>query len=424
MSPPSIQNEWRLLLRRLSAFGALPLVGSIAPLFVLPVISRIVEPHEWASLLSCQAIGSIAGLLVLSGWGVNGQAFVAATSSKQMRAAVYWASIRSRLALSVVTFPAAVIVGLAVTRGTDGFTSSLMVLSTAWSGFTLTWFAIGCGNANMVLRYDLVPRLAATLSSAVLIWTTHQVWIYPLALIVSVTIGLMTFHRTEFGTWFVISPMKGDAQIARSERFKGAALSIVGAAYAGAPLPLTQSLGLDGAAYLASTDRLYRYALFPMNGLANALQEWVLQNSGPRRRSSQMLAIELHLLLGIAGGACLALLGPIAGSWLFGDRVAPTQAICFGYGLAFLCVAVATPLVRNVLVPDGKTGLLLFASLSSGLLGVVLMVIFGLRWGAAGVSASLALADSAFLLLIAPHAFSSMKVSERQARVSEGIGNQ
>jgi O-antigen/teichoic acid export membrane protein len=158
--------------------------------------------------------------------------------------------------------------------------------------------------------------------------------------------------------------------------------------------------------------------------LANALQEWVLQNSGPRRRSSQMLAIELHLLLGIAGGACLALLGPIAGSWLFGDRVAPTQAICFGYGLAFLCVAVATPLVRNMLVPDGKTGLLLFASLSSGLLGVVLMVIFGLRWGAAGVSASLALADSAFLLLIAPHAFSSMKVSERQARVSEGIGNQ
>ena len=99
------------------------------------------------------------------------------------------------------------------------------------------------------------------------------------------------------------------------------------------------------------------------------------------------------------------------GRWLFGDHVAPTHAICFGYGVAFLCV-VATPLVRNVLVPDGKTSLLLFASLSSGLLGVVLMVIFGLRWGAAGVSASLTV-DFSFLLMIAPHAFSSIKVSER-----------
>ena len=198
----------------------------------------------------------------------------------------------------------------------------------------------------------------------------------------------------------------------------------MGAAYAGAPLPIAQSLGLNGAAYLASTDRLYRYVLFPVTGLANALQEWVLRTSGSRRRSSQMLAIELHLLLGIVGGTCLVALGPIVGSWLFGNRVAPTHAICIGYGIAFLCVAVATPLVRNVLVPDGKTGLLLFASLSSGLFGVVLMVIFGLRWGAAGVSGSLAFADFAFLLLIAPHAFSSMRVSDREARVSEGIGNQ
>jgi O-antigen/teichoic acid export membrane protein len=76
-----------------------------------------------------------------------------------------------------------------------------------------------------------------------------------------------------------------------------------------------------------------------------------------------------------------------------------------------------------VLVPDGKTGLLLFASLASGLLGVVLMVILGLRWGAAGVSGSLAVADLAFLSLIAPHAFLRMRVSERETRVSEAIGN-
>jgi O-antigen/teichoic acid export membrane protein len=396
----------------------------ISPLFVLPVISRIVAPHEWAALLSCQAIGSIAGLFVLSGWGVNGQAFVAAASAKQTRDAVYWASVRSRLALSIVTFPVAVIVGLAVAHRTDSFTNSLMVLSAAWSGFTLNWFAIGCGRASLVLRYDVVPRLAATVSSAVLVATTHQIWIYPLALIVTLTIGLLAFHRTEFGAWFVGTPAEGDVHIPRSERFKGAALSIVGAAYAAVPLPIAQSLGLNGAANLASTDRLYRYALFPVNGLANALQEWVLRTSGPRRRSSQMVAIELHLLLGIVGGTCLVALGPIVGRWLFGDRVAPTHAICFGYGVAFLCVAVATPLTRNLLVPDGKTGPLLFASLSSGLLGVVLMMIFGLRWGAAGVSASLAFADLAFLLLIAPHAFSSMKVSEREARVSEGVGNQ
>ncbi len=387
------------LLRRVSAFGGLSMVGAVSPLLVLPVIARAVSPGVWASLLSCQAVGAFAGLLILSGWGVNGQAHAAVAASSSERDAIYRASVGSRLKLGAVVLPLCAGLGLAMSNGAMPVTHVLMCVSASWSGFTLNWFAVGAGRPSWIAGYEVFPRLSAAAASAAVILVTGAVWVYPVTLLVLLIVGLTCFHLREFDSWLpagaTLPPTLGLA-----ERLRGAALSLVGAAYSSAPVPIAHVLSLSGAPALASTDRLYRYALVSVSSLANALQQWVL---GDRTRSSaHVTALRLHLVLGLLGAAGISSLGPTVGRFLFGNDVAPSYAICGGYAVAFLFVSVGTPLWRNVLVPANRTDAVLRATIVSGVVAVLLMAATGRAVGAAGVSWSLACGDFLFFMLTAP----------------------
>ena len=393
----------RSLSKRISAFGTLPLIGSIAPLLVLPIIARSVDANHWASLLTCQAIGSFAAVVVLSGWGINGQATIALEASKENRRNIYWTSLRSRLLISLIVLPLALALGTFLSSRSLLLTSALMLVGSAWSGYTISWFAIGCGKASWIVKYELLPRLLATLASAYLVLKSGHIWLYPVSLVISLSVGLVLFHKIELGSWLPRQPW-APTGLPAIERWRGAAVSMAGAAYAAAPLPMTSALGLPGSAGLASADRLYRYVLFAVHTLANALQEWVLRSDPRGHVGSQLLAIRLHACLGLAGAIISVLLGPTLAGLLFGKHVAPSTAICAGYGCAFLFVSLSTPLVRNLLIPAQRTGLVLCSTVVSGCLGLGSMVLLGLWLGSSGVSASLALAEIANFLILAPAA--------------------
>jgi PST family polysaccharide transporter len=393
----------RSLSKRISAFGTLPLIGSIAPLLVLPIIARSVDANQWASFLTCQAIGSFAAVVILSGWGISGQAAVALERSLERREDIYWDSLRSRTLVSLIVLPLALTVGIFLASPNMPVTSGLILLSSAWSGYTVSWFAIGCGRANWIAKYELLPRLLGTAASAYLVLTFGIIWLYPVTLVLSMSLGLSLFHRFELGSWL---PQRawGTATLPTVERWRGAALSMVGAAYAAAPLPVASGLALAGRAGLASADRLYRYAIFAIHTLANALQEWVLGSERTGHLRSQLVAIRLHASLGVAGGIITVLFGPALARLLFGNQVAPSAAICAGYGCAFLFLSLSTPLVRNLLIPGHRSGLVLCSTIASGCLGLCSMMVLGLWFGSSGVSASLALAELANFLILAPPA--------------------
>ncbi|MFF4724664.1 hypothetical protein ACFY3M_04890 [Streptomyces mirabilis] len=374
----------RILLKRFLSFGSLPLLGSIAPLLALPVIARAVDHEVWASLLTAQAIGSVAGPLVLSGWAVHGQARVAmAGADERMRLSLYSASIRSRALSALLVLPGALVASnLIVACERD--LAALMLVGTAWSGFSMSWYAIGCGNGSWVAKYEFLPRILGNIVAVPIILKTGWVWTYPVLCIVFPTVGLFAFHVRELGV-FLPNFSFDSAYPERSERARAAAVSVVGASYASAPLPIASALEIAGLPGLASADRLYRYALFSVHTLANAVQEWVLGERGLERQRRQRVTLRMHVALGLVGAAGIALLGPFCGRILFGAGVAPTRSVCVGYALAFFFCSCSTPLVRNILVPARRTGVVLYSvtlSLAVGLAGIFI----GVRTvGAAGV---------------------------------------
>ncbi|MBX7131364.1 MAG: hypothetical protein K1X67_01670 [Fimbriimonadaceae bacterium] len=299
--------------------------------------------------------------------------------------------------------------GVVVSHGSMPVTHALFCVSASWSGFTMNWYAVGSGRPAWITAYDVLPRLSAALLSAIAILLTGKVWIYPLALLILLSTTLTRFHRRQFGSWLP-AEIHTLSTLTPSERVRGAALSLVGAAYSSAPLPVAQALSLAGSPALASTDRLYRYALYTVSSLANALQEWVLSSKTAKSRlSGHIVALRLHVALGLVGAGGIASLGPTVGRLMFGNDVAPSHTICGGYAVAFFFVSVSTPLTRNVLVVANRTDVVLRSAAVSGLIAVVLMATTGRALGAPGISWSLACGDFLFFLLMAPIARRLMK---------------
>ncbi|WP_353081816.1 hypothetical protein [Tessaracoccus lapidicaptus] len=336
------------------------------------------------------------GLVLLSGWGIDGQAQVASSKDSARRKALYATSLTQRAKLALVVLPVAASAGVLVARGELPYTHAAMAAAGAWSGFGLGWYAIGCGQAGWIARYETIPRLGASVLAAAAVATFAAVWVYPVSVIVLTSLGVLLFNRAHAGAlWPRTSDRMG---MAGSSNVVAGLLSLVGAAYSGAPLPVSQAVQVSNAPGLASADRLYRYALFAVTSLANALQQWVLAREGAALARSRRVAVLMHAALGLVGGLAFTLFAEPLGAFIFGAAVAPDTSVAAGYGAAFFFVSTATPLTRNFLVPQGRTPVVLLLASTSAVIGVAFMVVGGKVWGAAGLAWALAVADGFFLL--------------------------
>lgn len=391
----------RSLSARIAAFGVVPLLGFVSPILALPVIARHATPSEWAGLLSAQALGGFAGVLILSGWAVVGEAAVARLrGDTESRRQVYSNSVRSRTLNGLVILPVLLLVTQMIAGG-DAVANALMALSAAASGYSLTWYAVGTGAAGLILRFELGPRLLGTLVSIPAVIVFDRIWLYPVLVFAFWAGAVMVFHVREMGSLW---PLRRFPDVDPGHRRSGAVLTLVGAAYSSSPLPIGSALNLQGLAHLASADRLYRYALYSVTSLAGALQEWVVGAPHEVGRARLGTAIKLHVLLGAVGGAALALFGPTAGSLLFGARIAPGYVLTACAGIAFFAVSISTSLVRHLLVPGGMARVVVRTTLVSAIIGLSSIVALGGHFGTRGVSVGLAIAEVTNLLLLMPSA--------------------
>lgn len=407
----------RSFVARISAFSMLPLAALIAPILVLPIIARATSPAGWAALVVAQVIGSLAGVIILSGWSIYGAASVARTEDPSERDWLYLRSLKSRIIGFLVVVPLSIgICVLIASRGVGYPTNSLMVMSSAWPGLSMSWFAIASGRAGWIARYELGPRLAATGVSAIVVAVTHEIWTYPVLLFGASLVGLAAFHRMELGAWVRFRRGKRPVEFNPLELLRGAAFSIIGSAYASAPLLVASSLQVGGLAALASADRIYRYTLIGVTALANALQGWVYEGGLVELRRRQILAIRLHTVIGVVGTAVLVILGPTLGGLLFGADVAPGYRATAFYAGSFLAVAISTPMIRNVLIPANRSIRVLVATLVSGAVGLAIMITFGRAVGAVGVVTGLFAAEViGTLMLVRPTVQAMQSPGRRRA---------
>ncbi|SDO52433.1 Membrane protein involved in the export of O-antigen and teichoic acid [Microbacterium sp. ru370.1] len=409
----------KVLLARLIGFGVAPMIVAVVPLLVLPIAARIQGAEGWAAIGTGQALGSLLAMISSYGWNVAGGARIAMAEHDDARREVYAHSFWSRLAVFVVGGAVTASVAAALVGGAFGGVAALVVLATGLTGLTMSWYAVGTGRARMVLWYEAVPMAVFTAASAAVMSITGQLIAYPLMMIVGVLTGLAALHLHLFGR--IVPPFHA-AGIGRSFRqnLPLASADGLGGSYTTAPVPIAQGVvGTQAAAELTSADKLYRVGLTAILIVGNTLQKWVLEASWEAGRTRRhLVALALHLVVGVVGLLVLVLLGPWLTAAFLGAEVAPPASMFPAYGVTYLIISLTTPLIRNVLVPAGRNRIVLTAIVASAAVGLPAMFVLGASLGATAIVWGLAVSEIVVLTVVGTAAL--QEIRRQRARAARG----
>lgn len=389
-----------VLARRLIGFSALPLISSLTPLLLLPIVARLGGAEGWASVAIGQSVGAVGSVIIGYGSMIWGPPAIAAAHYDEQKA-TYIQVASFKALVSFLVLPLTTLLILLMCGPRYWLEAVGMGISMSLVGWSPAWYFIGQGKPGPIASFETVPKLIATGIAAVLLLITGVIWVYPLCLIVATAIGLSLFHRRFFGRVLLpVSPFNRATLLFFRARLQTALVEATGTAYIAAPVPVISFGGsVSEVGSLASGDKIYRYGLFAVSALGNALQGWVLERDALRPYRRHCFAIVFHLLLGLAGLTFLCLFGSWATEFLFGDAVAAGEMMMICYGVAYFAVCASTPFVRNILVPAGRTKVVLLATLLGAFTGIPSMVFLKDLWGAAGVAAGLAASEALVLVV-------------------------
>lgn len=379
---------------RLLGFTLIPAVAAVSPLVVLPAVSRA-APDGWSSAIAGESVGTFAAIAVAYGWTTVGPALVAIAADDTRRGRLYRDALVVRLATSVVALPLLVLVCALIASPGYQLLAALMGLQGAMIALSFTWFSVGVGDPRSILFYDAVPRLLVAVLSMLAIVNGAPVEVYPVAGILVTLVGTTLFSlrllRRYPSPWPPLRELPGLFRVGAPVALNDAALG----AYSAVPTPLVNVLTSGpAAAGFASADKMAKLGQFLPLTLANALQSWSSEVSGPARRRRLRLALALHGGFGVVGMVVLGLAGPPVSALLFGEPAAAPLGVCFALGAAFALFSLRTSMTRHVLFPAGEQHAVMRATVMATVIGIPLMIGAGLLAGPVGVAVGLAVTEA------------------------------
>lgn len=392
----------RSLIIRLAGFTGAPILSALAPFIILPVISRIVGSEGWANFSAGQSIGILGMVGVLFGWGIVGPVRVARSISLQERAVILRESIRSRLLTALIAVPAAGVATYLISGPAFRLESIAIAVAMAIGGLTPAWFCIGQGNPRGLMIFDALPKLSASVLALPIVALTEQVLWYP-ALLLVFTVPAFIIHAslTAHGGILGDAQRRGISAVLRT-LVPTATIDATGNAYGSTAIPIaTAGLSSADASSFASADRAYRIGTLAIVAVANAFQSFVLEPNAIDVRRRQRGALLVHAVLGLIGGLAIAVLGPWATGVLFGADVAAQSLPSALFGVAFFCISLATPLIRNLLIPADRFRIVFAATLCAACVGLAIMILGSTLGSAAVVSLGVAASEFAALAVLA-----------------------
>ncbi|UUL77758.1 polysaccharide biosynthesis C-terminal domain-containing protein [Pseudarthrobacter sp. Fe7] len=372
------------MIKRIAAFAGLPLLASLASFILLPIIARVGGALAWNSLAVGQAIGAIAAIVIGLGWPLTGPAAVASESDTLARRRLYATSFATRSFVFVCAVPL-MAAALAFTGVKDQFwVAFLMACAQAAAGLTPAWYCIATGHAGRIAKYDVIPRMVATLGVIPLLFATGGIFFYPLALLLLGLAGTLWFNKdhTQRTDFQGLAPRAVFREI--WELRGGAGVTVAAGAYASTPVIVVQfAASTSGLAAFVSAEKLYRIGQLATAALGNSLQGWV-NEFGSDHKERRRFSLLVLSGLGAAGWLILSLLGPWVSTVLFGPALAADFWTCFWFGLSFLLVCVTTSTGAHWLVPAKQMRVVFSSTIAGAVVGLPAMVILAHLMGGQG----------------------------------------
>ncbi|GLZ51672.1 hypothetical protein [Actinomycetospora sp. NBRC 106378] len=386
------------LVRRIGGFAAVPFVGAITPLLLLPVIARVTSVEGWAAVAVGQSVGAVAMIVVTFGWNLSGPSRTAQADDAG-RQALYREALASRLAAFLVVLPVEGVVAWLLAPEGFRVVAVLMALAVSATGLSPAWYAIGAGQARTLLVYDALPRVGAAVVGAPLLVLGAPLETYPIALLAA-SLGTTAVHaRHTLGRFGLRAALR---QVDLRILVPDAASEIASGSYsAGAVALVGLGTGVRELAVFAAGDRLFRLSLYAISSLCNALQGWVAEpadRATVRRRFHTSLT--LHSSVGVLGAFAIGGAGPWVSGVVFGSDLAVDLPTAAGFAVAFLVISLETSVGRHYLIPRGYRRTYLAAVTSAVVVGVPALVGFAHLFGAPGGAWAVAAAEGTICVVV------------------------
>jgi O-antigen/teichoic acid export membrane protein len=380
---------------RLLGFSGLSLLSAIGPLALLPLVARVSGQAEWAALGIGQSVGAFLALPVLFGWNLVGPTRAARAAAAE-RSVLYRQSLVVRLLVFAGCLPVGIVAASVLAPAGSETLAATMTVSVMLVGLSPAWFCVGVGRPAWLALYDAGPRLLATLLAIPLVLLTGSVFPYPVGVGLATAAGALAFtwrHRPLTDERW--PSLRQSVRAGATDIGPAATVTIAGA-YSAAPVAIAGAvLPVGPLAEFVSAERIYRFALVTVTTLSDSVQGWVSEVHGRHSLRRGTAALAAHAGLGLAGLATIALLGPWLSAVLFGEDLAVGRATFVGFGVAFLAISLNTSLGKHLLVPIGRTGIVLLSTVVGAVIGVASIAVFGHLYGAPGAAAAFAVSEVA-----------------------------
>jgi len=402
--------------RRILAFAGLPFLSLITPFLFLPILARVAGADAWLSIALGQSSGGFFALVVALGYNTVGPVAVAVASARD-RPELYARSVQARAVAWLPSSVVAVAVAALVSPPAYRLSAALMAVAMTLTGLAASWYLIGLGRPGLIVIYEILPRIAATLLAAILVVTTKQVAWYPALLIVATLASGTVFASRTVGLRELVRGRPGAVRTVLRANRSAVTTEVAGGAYNALAVTFVGAAATPAqAASYVSGDKLYRIGQYSVSALGNSLQGWVVEGGQADFARRTRLSLLIHSTLGLAGFAGFALLGPPLSAFLFGQAVAISELTALGFGVATIGIALGTAIGRITLVALGARRQFMTSVLIGATVGVPTILLLSHTFGAAGGAWGLATGEIASVTAQAIFAVSQWRA--RDGRIS------
>ncbi|SEP22754.1 hypothetical protein [Trujillonella endophytica] len=386
-----VRTAW-LLARRILGFAAMPAMGLVSAVAVLPAISHNFGADGWIGIAFGQSVGAALAAVASLHWPLAGANEIAAHPAH--RAALVRQSVRQRLVALACLLPLAVGIPLWLSPG-DTLSSTLAAVALSGSCMAQTWLYTGLGDPGRLALFEGAPRLAANIAAIGLLVLTPYLWIYPLlqglATLTSLLLSLRFVRRLpDQVPTLPRDPSAGELALATTAQ-------VSNAAYAYLVGPLISVVTPAFYPIFAAGDRISKILLQGMAAVPAAFLSWVGGAAPDQRRAR---ARQASIVMGVLSLFATVLLGatmPLISRYLFAGTV-DLEEVAWLIGATMGAAFLNASLFLVGLVPQGHLQTTYRLLLVASVFCPTLTIVGGLLGGVHGLYVG---ALVAFLVLIA-----------------------
>jgi O-antigen/teichoic acid export membrane protein len=371
-------------LRRLGGFALLPALSVLASVVLLPLISARFGAAGWVALALGQSLGAIVSVVVGMAWPVIGGNAVAGVSDEAGRQEIFRSSLYSRLVVLVGLSAGAVPLTIALSRH-HPWATVLFMLGVSLNGLSAGWYYAGVGRPRPLVLNEGLPRLggylvalAGIMAGAPLVW-------YAACMVVAGTVMVVLNWVTVMGRRRFWAPggRRLAVQLIR-EQLRGTVSRVLRAAYTYGGPPLVAGIAPPQLPLFSALDQVAKAGNNALAFLPNAFVHWV-GSAGPAQRRSR-IGRSLLFLATVSGLTIPGwmLLGPAIVGWLYAGQL---ELSWWGHLLLVLAISsllFSTSVELLLLIPLGHAREIYDGSSAAALLGIALVALGALRFGALG----------------------------------------